>query len=48
MLIESLVKETVELQGFRVLKITDSASGLVAMMAPHKRFLPRSTTLAIG
>lgn len=41
MLIESLVKETVELQGFRVVKVTGGASGLVAMIAPDKRFLPR-------
>ena len=41
MLIESLVKETLELQGFRVVKVTGSASELVAMIAPDKRFSPR-------
>ncbi len=41
MLIESLVKETVELQGFRVYKVTGGVSGLVAMIAPDKRFTPR-------
>ena len=41
MLIESLVKETVELQGFRVVKVTGGVSGLVAMIAPDKRFSPR-------
>jgi transposase len=41
MLIESLVKETVELQGFRVVKVTGGVSGLVAMIAPDGRFSPR-------
>ena len=41
MLIESLVKETAELQGFRVVKVTGGASGLVAMIAPDGRFSPR-------
>ena len=41
MLIESLVKETVELQGFRVIKVAGGVSGLVAMIAPDKRFSPR-------
>ncbi len=41
MLIESLVKETVELQGFRVAKVTGDVSGLVAVIAPDKRFSPR-------
>jgi transposase len=41
MLVESLVKETVELQGFRVAKVTGGASGLVAMIAPDGRFSPR-------
>jgi len=41
MLIESLVKETVELQGFRVAKVTGGVSGLVAMIAPDGRFSPR-------
>ncbi len=41
MLIESLVKATVELQGFRVATVTGGASGLVAMIAPDRRFSPR-------
>ena len=41
MLIESLVKETVELQGFRVLKVEGGVSGLVATIVPDKRFSPR-------
>ena len=41
MLIESLIKETVELQGFRVHKVTGVVSGLVAMIVPDKRFTPR-------
>lgn len=41
MLIESLVKETVELQGFRVLKVEGGVSGLIAMIAPDGRFSPR-------
>ena len=41
MRIEILVKETVELQGFRVVEVTGGVSGLVAMIAPDKRFSPR-------
>jgi transposase len=41
MLVESLVKETVELQGFRVATVTGGASGLVVMIAPDGRFSPR-------
>ena len=41
MLNESLIKETVELQGFRVLKVTGGLSGLVTMIAPDKRFSAR-------
>ena len=41
MLVESLVKETVELQGFRVESVTGSAAGLVADLSPDGRFLPR-------
>ena len=41
MLLESLVKATVELQGFRVVTVTGDAGGLVAQLAPDLRFLPR-------
>ena len=34
MLVESLVKATVELQGFRVLRVTGDVAGLVAELAP--------------
>ena len=41
MLLESLVKATVELQGFRVVTVTGDAGGLVAELAPDRRFVPR-------
>lgn len=41
MLVESLVKSTVELQGFRVSRVTGDASGLVAVIEPDLRFSPR-------
>ena len=41
MLIESLVKATVELQGFRVVSVTGSTTGLVAMIAADRRYAPR-------
>ena len=41
MLLESLVKATVELQGFRVVTVTGDAGRLVADLAPDRRFLPR-------
>ncbi len=41
MLLESLVKATVELQGFRVVRVTGDVGGLVAQLAPDLRFLPR-------
>ena len=41
MLLESLVKATVELQGFRVVTVTGDAGGLVAELAPDLRFSPR-------
>ena len=41
MLLESLVKATVELQGFRVVTVTGDAGRLVAELAPDRRFLPR-------
>ena len=41
MLLESLVKATVELQGFRVVTVTGDAGGLVAELAPDRRFLSR-------
>ena len=41
MLLESLVKATVELQGFRVVAVTGDAGGLVAELVPDLRFSPR-------
>ena len=41
MLLESLVKATVELQGFRVLRVTGDVAGLVAELAPDGRYAPR-------
>ena len=41
MLVESLVKATVELQGFRVSQVTGDSSGLVAMIEPDLRFSAR-------
>jgi transposase len=41
MLVESLVKETVELQGFRVAEVTGGTTGLVAMIAADRRFSAR-------
>ena len=40
MLVESLVKKSVELQGFRVLTVT-KANGLEAELAPDGRYTPR-------
>jgi transposase len=41
MLLESLVKATVELQGFRVVRVTGDVGGLVAELAPDLRYAPR-------
>ena len=41
MLLESRVKATVELQGFRVMAVTGDAGGLVAELVPDLRFSPR-------
>ncbi len=41
MLVESLVKSTVELQGFRVANVTGGATGLVALIGPDRRFAAR-------
>jgi len=40
MLIESLVKSTVELQGFRVVTVNDIGNQLEAKLAPDRRYLP--------
>ncbi len=40
MLLERLVKPTVELQGFRVVTVTGDAGGLVADLSPGLRFVP--------
>ena len=41
MLIENLVKATVELQGFRVVSVTGGTAGLVATIARDRRYSPR-------
>jgi len=41
MLLESLVKATVELQGFRVVAVTGDTAGLAVELAPDLRFSPR-------
>lgn len=41
MLVESLVKSTLELQGFRVANVTGDGSGLMATIEPDLRFSPR-------
>lgn len=41
MLVESLIKETVQLQGFRVMTVSKSSDGLEAELAPDGRFAPR-------
>ncbi len=41
MLVESLVKATVELQGFRVVDVTGDVAGLTAELAPDGRYRPR-------
>lgn len=40
MLVESLIKETVELQGFRVLTVQNTGQGLEAELIPDRRFVP--------
>ncbi len=41
MLVESPIKETVELQGFRVVTVRKTAGGLEAELAPDRRYAPR-------
>ena len=41
MLVESLIKETVELQGFRVARVQKTGFGLEAELAPDRRYTPR-------
>lgn len=41
MLVESLIKETVELQGFRVVAVQKTVHGLEAELAPDGRFTHR-------
>ena len=40
MLIESLIKKTVELQGFRVVTVKQAAHGLEAELAADRRYTP--------
>ena len=41
MLVESLIRRTVELQGFRVVTVKETSQGLEAELAPDGRFEPR-------
>ena len=41
MLVESLIKATVELQGFRVLRVTGDVAGVAAELVPDGRYAPR-------
>lgn len=41
MLVESLIKQTVDLQGFRVVAVNQTSEGLEARLAPDGRFSPR-------
>lgn len=41
MLVESLIKETVQLQGFRVMTVEKVTDGLEATLMPDQRFSPR-------
>ena len=41
MLVETIIKSTVELQGFRVVAVRKSATGLEAELAPDHRYRPR-------
>lgn len=41
MLVETVIKATVELQGFRVTQVTGDPRGLVAVIEPDLRFSPR-------
>ncbi len=41
MLIESLIQKTLELQGFRVVSVKNTAGGLEAKLSPDGRFTPR-------
>jgi len=41
MLVETLIKSTVELQGFRVAKVEGGIGGLEARIVPDRRFSPR-------
>jgi transposase len=44
MLVESLIKETVELQGFRVAQVQKTGFGLEAELVPDRRYAPRCST----
>jgi len=41
MLIETIIKQTVGLQGFRIISVTKNAMGIVANIKPDRRFSPR-------
>ena len=41
MLVESLIKETVELQGFRVATVQQTGDGLEAKLMSDERYAPR-------
>jgi hypothetical protein len=44
MLVESLVKVMVELQGFRVVRVTGDVAGLTTESPPDGRYAPRGGT----
>ena len=41
MLVESLIKATVNMQGFKVRAVRGSTTGLVAELGPDRRYAPR-------
>ena len=41
MLVESLIKATVKMQGFKVRAVRGSTTGLVAELGPDRRYAPR-------
>ena len=42
MLVESLIKATVDLQGFRVASVQGGKKGMIAELAIDRRYAPRS------
>ena len=42
MLVQSLIKNTVELKAFRVISVVMGEGGLLARLDPDERYLPRA------